>query len=169
MENAIATDERARQALAVINAVAEGSLLKQACEQHGITPQSFGRVLARLRNLAELYAQAQHINADLMVDETITIADNPLIDPAQARNMMQVRQWAASKRAPKTYGDRLDIAVTQNISINDALAEARSRLLRPVRDPQPIDDAQVVDSPRVAAPYPSDGVSDAQELPDIFS
>lgn len=169
MEIATPTDERAQQALGVINAVAEGSLLKEACERNGITPQSFGRVLARLRNLAELYAQAQHINADLMVDETITIADNPLIDPAQARNMMQVRQWAASKRAPKTYGDRLDIAVTQNISINDALAEARARILRPVRDQQAIDDAEIVELPGVVQIGSSDEKSREQEIPDIFS
>jgi hypothetical protein len=54
---------------------------------------------------------------------------------------MQVdaRKWVASKLKPKTYGDRIDVAVTDNrISVMDALKEAKQRVLR--------DDSNVVDA-----------------------
>lgn len=162
-------EEREAQAVAVINDVAAGKLLQEACDRNSITPQSFGRVLARLRNLADLYAQAQYIAADLMVDDTIRIADNRTIDPAQARNMMQARQWAASKRASKTYGDRLDVSVTQSISVADALTEARARMLRPVSDQPQEQVAQDVDFIDVPPTASSGEVSRDEAEPDIFS
>ena len=54
---------------------------------------------------------------------------------------MQVdaRKWVASKLKPKTYGDRIDVAVTDNrISVMDALKEAKQRVLN--------DDSNVVDA-----------------------
>lgn len=159
------TDERAAQAAAVIALVGEGMLLREACAAHSITPQAFGRVLARLRNLAELYARAQEVAADLMIDDTIRIAGDKTLEPAQARNMMQARQWAASKRAPKTYGDRVDISVTQNISAADARTEAWSRVLRPVSDQSSTPLAQDVDFIEVLPSAPSAAASPD----DIFS
>jgi hypothetical protein len=53
---------------------------------------------------------------------------------------MQVdaRKWVASKLKPKVYGDRIDVAVTENrISVMDALKEAKQRVL--------MDDSNVVD------------------------
>lgn len=168
--NSIPTpEEREAQAIAVINAVAAGKLLQEACDSNGITPQSFGRVLARLRNLAELYAQAQYIAADLMVDDTIRIADNTKIDPAHARNMMQARQWAASKRASKTYGDRLDVSVTQNISALDAMNAGRSRLLRPMSDQPAAQITQPIDFVDVLPIERRDEASRNEAEPDIFS
>jgi hypothetical protein len=54
---------------------------------------------------------------------------------------MQVdaRKWVASKLKPKVYGDRIDVAVTDNrISVMDALKEAKQRVLK--------DDSNVVDA-----------------------
>jgi hypothetical protein len=45
---------------------------------------------------------------------------------------MQVdaRKWVASKLKPKVYGDRIDVAVTDNrISVMDALKDAKQRVL----------------------------------------
>ena len=45
----------------------------------------------------------------------------------------------ASKLKPKVYGDRIDVAVTDNrISVMDALKEAKQRVLK--------DDSNVVDA-----------------------
>lgn len=165
--NEIATpvDERAAQAQEVIRLIGEGMLLREACNASGISPQSFGRVLGRLRNLADSYMHAQAVAADLMIDDTIRIADNKTIDPAQARNMMQARQWTASKRARKAYGEHVDITVTQSIDINEVLARANARRLRPVSDqPTPLD-VQDVDFTDVVPPAPSDEASPD----DIFS
>jgi len=43
---------------------------------------------------------------------------------------VDTRKWFLSKLAPKVYGDRLDVSVTDNrISITGALAAAQSRLV----------------------------------------
>lgn len=169
MTNEVATrDEWAEKAVQVIDDVAAGGLFGDACAARGISPQTFNRTCARLRNLAELYAQAQTIRADLLADDVIRIADSNA-DPQKARNRMNARQWLAAKLAPKTYGDRLDIAVTQTISVADALTDARARLLRPVRDQQVIEDAQVIDSQAPMLPEPRDEASPDPVLPDIFS
>lgn len=167
-EVATTEDVRAQQARAVIDKVAAGMLLQDACNQHDITPQSFARVLVRLRDLAVSYAEAQNIAADLMIDDALRIADSD-VNPKKARNQMQMRQWAASKRAPKTYGDRLELSMQATISITEALTESRARLLRPVSDQQLIEDAQVVDSQAISLPAPRDEASQQQDEPDIFS
>lgn len=169
MTTLVATpDERAAQAAQVIERVAAGALMASACEEVGITPGAFVHCLSRLRNLAELYAHAQSVRADILADETLTIADTDK-DASRARNRILARQWRASKLAPKTYGERLDIAVTQSISVSDALTEARSRLLRPVRDQPSEKLAQDVEFVEVSAPRSSDEASRSADEPDIFS
>ncbi len=148
--------------------VGEGAMLKDACATVGMHPSTFALVISSLRNLSAAYAHAQTVRADILADEALTIADTDK-DAGVARNRILARQWRASKLAPKTYGDRLDIAVTQTISVGDALAEARARLIRPVSDQQVVEDAQVVDSQPVALPTPSDEASQTPDQPDIFS
>jgi hypothetical protein len=56
----------------------------------------------------------------------------------QKRLQVEARKWVAAKLKPKTYGDRIDVAVTDNrISVMDALKEAKQRVLS--------DDSNVVD------------------------
>jgi hypothetical protein len=57
----------------------------------------------------------------------------------QKRMQVDARKWVASKLKPKTYGDRIDVAVTDNrISVMDALKEAKQRVLK--------DDSNVIDA-----------------------
>jgi hypothetical protein len=56
----------------------------------------------------------------------------------QKRMQVDARKWVASKLKPKVYGDRIDVAVTDNrISVMDALKEAKQRVLN--------DDSSVMD------------------------
>jgi hypothetical protein len=46
------------------------------------------------------------------------------------RVQIDVRKWTAAKLHPRTYGERLDVSVTETqISITAALAEAENRVL----------------------------------------
>jgi hypothetical protein len=48
----------------------------------------------------------------------------------QLRVRIDVRKWAASKLAPRLYGEKIDVSVTETrISATAALALAESRLL----------------------------------------
>jgi hypothetical protein len=46
------------------------------------------------------------------------------------RVQIDVRKWTAAKLHPRTYGERLDVSVTETqISITAALAEAEGRVI----------------------------------------
>lgn len=167
--------KREADARAVIDKVADGAPLKAALAELGLSPGAFHHVVSGHRELGPAYARAQEIRADILVEEAIEAADTDS-DAARARNRMTIRQWAASKYNSKRYGERIDLNIQQSISINDALSEARLRILRPVRDQLDVEDAQVIDSPRLSAPEPTDNKSvsgDApgatSNFPDIFS
>jgi hypothetical protein len=52
------------------------------------------------------------------------------MDSHAARVVLDSMRWRASKLAPKVYGDRLDVSVTDSrISITGALQAAQSRLV----------------------------------------
>jgi hypothetical protein len=126
----------------VIEACANGLPLKASLREAGLTAADFNNVLSSDRELSVAYARATEIRADLLADEVITIADCEATDPQRARNQIQARQWLAGKLHAKRYGDRIDLNVTQTIDIGSTLAEARSRILRPVSDQQETIDAE---------------------------
>ena len=161
--------DRARD---VIADVTDGKSLSAACRDRGLALTSFHRAISSVRELGQDYARAREIRADVLVDEAIAAADNPDLDPQRARNMMTIRQWTASKHNSRVYGERLDLNVAQTISIGEALTEARARMLRPICDPAPILDAEVIEMPAITGPEPSDNESvsgSSAAEPDIFS
>jgi hypothetical protein len=154
-----------------IKLVADGIPLKNAINQEGLKLSMFHAVISGQREMAQAYARAQELSADILADEVIEAADSD-VDPGKARNQMTARQWVASKRNSKKYGDRIDLNVTQTLDISGTLLEARQRMLRPMRDQLDIEDAQ---SP-VNTGLLTLGANDSQSLtlpvdaePDIFA
>jgi hypothetical protein len=153
----------------IIEAIVEGKPLTEATREAGITIGAFHYALSIEHELAAAYARAQEIRADVLVDEAIAAADSDE-DPAKVRNKITIRQWAASKYHSKKFGERIDVNVSQTISVNGALEAAKARLLRPVCDQLDITDVETIEPQRIAAPEPSDAPSAAPEAePDIFS
>ena len=87
-----------------------------------------------------LYRQAVEDRADRLAEELIDLADTPipkgLDGPTMSawvqrlRVQVDVRKWVASKLAPRTYGDKLDVSVTnETISVRAALEAANARVL----------------------------------------
>ena len=68
-----------------------------------------------------------------LADAPVPVLDNGATDNALVRQrqlQVDTRKWFLSKLAPKVYGDRLDVSVTDNrISITGALQAAQSRLV----------------------------------------
>lgn len=128
-------------ALWAIELVENGSTLKSALSVVGLSNSAFGCALQCERDLAQRYARARELNADILVDEALTIADSD-IDPNLARNRIDIRKWIASKHRPKIYGDRIDLNVSQTVSILDARNEAKARVLDLA--PLPVLDAELV-------------------------
>ena len=67
--------------------------------------------LEKYPTFAEKYTRAREKQADLFAAQIVTIADNAT-DANLARLQMDARKWAASKMAPKKYGDRTMTEVT---------------------------------------------------------
>ena len=133
--------EREALSQAVIDSMVEESLsLRKASAKHHISPQSFLREVAENPALAEQYDRARASVIERLADEILELADAPVpkldngaTDPGMVRQrqlQVDTRKWFLSKLAPKIYGDRLDVSVTDTrISISGALAAANARLI----------------------------------------
>lgn len=153
----VALQERAALAQAVVDCmVSEGLSLRKATAKHQTTAQTFLREVADNPALAEQYDRARASVIERLADEVLELADQPVpkldngaTDPGLVRQrqlQVDTRKWFLSKLAPKIYGDRLDVQVTDTrISISGALAAAQSRL------------AEVIDvTPRITGTMPND-------------
>jgi hypothetical protein len=130
--------------------ISEGKSLSTAIKAEGMP--SYQLVMLMLRNNPEfrtMYEKAVESRADRLAEEIIELADQQIPDGLegpmasawvqQKRMQVDARKWVASKLKPKTYGDRIDVAVTDNrISVMDALKEAKQRVLK--------DESNVVDA-----------------------
>ncbi len=98
--------------------------LNAICKEGGMpSPSSIYLWLNDHKEFSEMYARAREAQADYMVEQIISIADDDggdLIQGLQgsypngvnvqrSRLKSDVRKWAAAKLAPKKYGDKLDI------------------------------------------------------------
>jgi hypothetical protein len=89
--------------------------------------------------LKEAYQKAVEQRADRLAEEIVELADQPIPDHLegvavsawvnQKRLQVDARKWVASKLKPRTYGDRLDVSVSDNrISVIQALEQAQARV-----------------------------------------
>lgn len=137
--NAIAEREQLAQ-LVVDSMVEDGLSLRKASARHQISAQTFLRAVAASPALAEQYDRARATMIERLADEVMELADAPVAkldngatDPGMVRQrqlQVDTRKWFLSKLAPKIYGDRLDVSVSDTrISISGALAAAQARLI----------------------------------------
>ena len=111
--------------------IAEGQSLTSICKIKGMPHiATFYRWLRKDIGLREEYARARADQADTLADELIDIADTEP-DAAKARNMIDVRKWAASKLKPKKYGDLKQIDITGSI---DFAAMTDEQLAKQLQD-----------------------------------
>lgn len=90
---------------------------------------------------AAQYAQARDLGLEAMADELFDIADETTKDTftdkdgndrpnnewiTRSRLRVDTRKWYLSKLAPKRYGDRLDVAVSGDVSFGERLAASRA-------------------------------------------
>jgi hypothetical protein len=85
------------------------------------------------------YEKAVQDRADRLADDIMDLADEAMPEwlegsgasawVQQKRLQVDARKWVASKLKPRTYGDRLDVSVTDNrISVLGALEQAQQRV-----------------------------------------
>ena len=93
--------------------IALGRALHKLCEERDDFPSeaTVYRWLEKHSEFQEKYTRARERQAERRAEELILIADTEK-DAAVARNMIDVRKWAAAKLLPKKYGDRTTTEIT---------------------------------------------------------
>lgn len=147
---AYALDEIAEIQEKLVAEIQTGRSLRQVCKDQGMPHlATVLRWVAADADFASRYARARTAQADVLFDRMEAVEEQVSageMDSHAARVVLDSMRWRASKLAPKVYGDRLDVQVTDNrISISGALAAAKTRLV------------DVVDvTPRLALDAPDD-------------
>jgi Asp-tRNA(Asn)/Glu-tRNA(Gln) amidotransferase B subunit len=123
----------------VITEIQTGRSLRQVCKDDGMPDfRTVQRWIVSDAQFAVKYARARVAQADTLFDrmeEVEEAVSAGTMDSHAARVVLDSMRWRASKLAPKVYGDRLDVSVTDNrISITGALQAAQSRLVDDVID-----------------------------------
>ena len=132
-----------------------GRSLRQVCGDEGMPDiRTVTRWLVADAAFAHKYARARMAQADVLFDRMEAVEEAVsagTMDSHAARVVLDSMRWRASKLAPKVYGDRLDVQVSDSrISITGALAAAQLRLV------------DVVDvAPRLAPPDADADADDA--------
>jgi hypothetical protein len=132
-----------------------GRSLRQVCQDDGMPHAStVMRWMQAFPDFANKYARARTAQADTLFDRMEAVEEAVsagTMDSHAARVVLDSMRWRASKLAPKVYGDRLDVSVTDTrISISGALQAAQARLV------------DVVDvTPRLSASIVQDAQDDA--------
>ena len=114
--------------------IESGKSMREVCRMDGMP--NHGTVIRWMRDDAQLatkYARARMNQADVLFDRMEEVEENVAngsMDSHAARVVLDSMRWRASKLAPKVYGDRLEVQVSDTrISISGALAAAQLRLV----------------------------------------
>ena len=124
----------------VVTRMSAGKSLSTVLREPGMPPwTTFQEMLRSNDQLRLAYDKAVQDRADLLADEIIELADAEPPDHLegvavsawvnQKRLQVDARKWVASKLKPRTYGDRLDVSVSDNrISVIQALEQSQARV-----------------------------------------
>lgn len=102
------TDELADRICA---AMLEGRSMRQVCEEDGMPHRSTVlRWMSENEDFATKCARARAMQADIMDDLILEVADNCTPETAQAdRVKIAAYQWRAAKLQPKKYGEKVEL------------------------------------------------------------
>ena len=101
--------------------IANGRSLRSICAEDGMpTMSTVCKWLSENKEFSEQYAHAREKQADYFAEEIIEIADSAEAESAavsKAKLQIDARKWAASKIAPKKYGDKVEQQITGSLAI----------------------------------------------------
>ena len=101
--------------------ISGGLSLRAICAEAGMPARgTVYRWLIENADFQDQYARAREKQADYFAEEIIEIADSAEAESAavsKAKLQIDARKWAASKIAPKKYGDKVEQQITGNLAI----------------------------------------------------
>ncbi len=114
------------KAVRICELISNGKTLKKICREDGMPDKAtIFRWLAVNEEFRDLYAKAKEIQAELMAEEILEIADDGINDTytddegqervnadviQRSRLRVDSRKWLLSKLMPKKYGEKLELA-----------------------------------------------------------
>ena len=117
----------------VIDSIAHGKSLSQVLrdDQREIDYNDFYRWIKKDPQRSQLFAEAQEMRTEFMAGEIIEIADadDTLEDVNRSRLKIDTRKWLMGAHNRKKYGETKTVELGGSISITDALAQARARII----------------------------------------
>lgn len=121
--------------------IADGESLRKICADENLPCKStVFKWLSGVQSFADQYTRAREAQADTMADEIIEISDDGFNDTyvdengnrrtdqdviGRSRLRVDARKWLASKMAPKKYGDRQAIDLTDHTQKTPEQVNAR--------------------------------------------
>ena len=120
--------------------IAEGAPLRAACLAAGISKAALFRALAA-PDIADRYARAREMqaihDAELIDDAARELeqgarSGNITSEQVQAwRASIDARKWAAARKHPKVYGDRIEVSGKQDVTVTISLGAPAPNMLAP--------------------------------------
>lgn len=159
----------------ILNLAINGEPLQRILSAIEMRHRDFHNALQQDVLFLSEYERARSEGLEVLADSLILIPED-VQDVQKAKLKSDNIKFLLSKRKPMTYGDRIDVNLTQTVDIGSALDAARSRILIPGRDstvnaiPQAIDitrlatsritDSESVTPPEVAPVLKTDDIFD---------
>jgi len=124
----------------ILDGISCGRSLSSVVRDEGMPSyQLVRKVIAENAEYRAMYDKAVEDRADKLAEEIIELSDAVMPEGLkgpeasawvqQKRLQVDARKWVASKLKPRTYGDKIDVSVTDaRISVIDAITEAQSRV-----------------------------------------
>lgn len=95
--------------------------------------------LRKYSDFAQRYAHAKEEAADTFVEELIELTDmanvDNMIDIQKRKLQVDTRKWIASKLKPKRYGEKLDLAISQQTEVLIYKPEQRVKAIDMEQEP----------------------------------
>ena len=103
-----------------------GDKLQDIADDIGVSAQAIHQYLLRADETA--YKNAREIAADYLYARLVEVAADNDIEPARARNMINVGTFGLERRYSQTYGRRDQLEVTRSVDLTARLHAARKRI-----------------------------------------
>jgi len=116
-----------------VELIALGGTMRSVADELSVSPSLLCKWLAdpNRTELREQYAHAREAQGDIYADRVVDTAMDPTIDPTVARVRIDALKWAAGKRKPKVYGDKVAIG-----GADDLVAIQVQQVHRVIVDPK---------------------------------
>lgn len=114
---ALYTEELAEQ---ILDRIAAGESMRKICASPGMpNVATVIRWMGSNSEFATKCARAREMQADVMDDLILDTANACIPETAHADKVkISAYQWRASKLKPKKYGDKLDLEVSGDLTVN---------------------------------------------------